>query len=76
MPRRHAGGDLKTTCRKSLGIFTALNIYTHRILNWMLLEPKVQSIKIKIFVKGTHPVQNGVSLRGTFPLFDFIHQHF
>jgi hypothetical protein len=38
MPRRQAGGDLKTTCRKSLAIFTALNIYTHRILNWMLHE--------------------------------------
>jgi hypothetical protein len=50
MPRRQAGGDLKTTCRKSLTVFTAFKVYTHRILNWMLL--KVESAKLKAFVKG------------------------
>jgi hypothetical protein len=50
MPRRQAGGDLKTTCRKSLAVFTAFYVYTQQILNWMLL--KAESIKLKAFVKG------------------------
>jgi hypothetical protein len=35
VPRKQAGGDLKTTCRKSLAIFIALCVYTCGILNWM-----------------------------------------
>ena len=42
MPRGQAGGDLKTTCRKSLAVFTALLTYTQLFLNWMLLKIESQ----------------------------------